>query len=81
MAISPLLFALFAAPFGISFRLRNRAVVFLAGVLIMVGYLMFVLVGKALAERGATPAWASLEAGNLILLGVAATFLSKANRS
>lgn len=82
MAVSPLLFGLFAAPFGIAFRLRNRAVVFLAGVLIMcVGYLPVVSIGKSLAERGAVPAWAGLQAANAALLVLAAWFIARSRRT
>jgi lipopolysaccharide export LptBFGC system permease protein LptF len=82
MAISPLLFGLFAAPFGIAFKLRNRAVVFLAGILIMtVLYMPIVTVGKSLAERGVTPAWASLQAGNVALVVLAAWVMTRSRRS
>jgi lipopolysaccharide export LptBFGC system permease protein LptF len=82
MALSALLFALFAAPFGIAFRLRNRAVVFLAGILIMVvGYMPIVSVGKSLAERGVLPAWAGLQAGNVALLVLAACFAARSRRT
>jgi lipopolysaccharide export LptBFGC system permease protein LptF len=82
MSLSPLLFAAFAAPFGIAFRLRNRAVVFLAGILIMMaGYHPIVNVGKRLAEQGVVPAWASLEAGNVALLVMAFWFMRRARRS
>ena len=73
MAISALLLAAFAAPFGMAIRVRNRAVVFLAGVLVMLGlYLPLVAVARTIAERGAAPAWAVLQAPNLILGVVAA---------
>jgi lipopolysaccharide export LptBFGC system permease protein LptF len=81
MAIAPFLFAAFAAPFGIALRIRNRAVVFLAGVLVMTGgYLPLVAVGKSLAERGTVPAWAGLQAPNVVLAVVALYFLRKVQR-
>jgi lipopolysaccharide export LptBFGC system permease protein LptF len=81
MAIAPLILAAFAAPFGIAFRIRNRAVVFLAGVLVMIGgFLPLVVVARSLVERGAKPAWVYLQAPNLILAGVAWWFLRKVQR-
>jgi lipopolysaccharide export system permease protein len=81
MALSPLLLGALAAPLGIAFRIRNRAVVFLAGVLIMAaGYLPLVTVAKMLAERGVLPAWASLEIPNAILLAAAGWLSWKSGR-
>jgi lipopolysaccharide export LptBFGC system permease protein LptF len=82
MAISPLLLAAFAAPFGVALKIRNRAVVFLAAVLVMIGgYLPLVAVGKSLAERGAKPVWMYLQAPNVILGCVALWFLRRVQRS
>jgi lipopolysaccharide export system permease protein len=81
MAIAPLLLAAFAAPFGIALRIRNRAVVFLAGVLVMVGgYLPLIVVARSLVERGAKPAWMYLQAPNVILACVALYFVRKIHR-
>jgi lipopolysaccharide export system permease protein len=82
MAISALLLGALAAPLGIAFRIRNRAVVFLAGVLIMTaGYLPLVIVAKTVAERGMVPAWISLQVPNLLLLGAAIALSRKARRT
>jgi lipopolysaccharide export LptBFGC system permease protein LptF len=81
MAIAPFLLAAFAAPFGISLRLRNRAVVFLAGILVMIGgYLPLVAVARTLVERGAKPGWVYLQAPNAILACVALWFVRKVQR-
>ena len=80
MSISALLLAAFAAPFGIALRIRNRAVVFLAGILVMMAlYLPLVAVARAFAERGVAPAWVALQAPNVILAAIAAVFIRKVN--
>jgi lipopolysaccharide export system permease protein len=81
MALSPLLLGALAAPLGLTLRVRNRAVVFLAGVLVMAGgYLPLVAVADTLAERGTAPAWAILQVPNVLLLAGAAWLTMKADR-
>ena len=81
MAFAPLVLGALAAPLGIVFRIRNRAVVFLAGVLIMASvYLPLVAVATKIAESGAVPAWAILQAPNVLLAVVAILLSLKANR-
>jgi lipopolysaccharide export LptBFGC system permease protein LptF len=81
MAVSPLLLGALAAPLGIVFRIRNRAVVFLVGVLVLAaGYLPIILVATLLAENGAAPAWAVLQVPNLLLVVAAFLLSAKANR-
>jgi lipopolysaccharide export LptBFGC system permease protein LptF len=81
MALAPLIFAAFAAPLGVAFRVRNRAVVFLAGVLILtVGYLPLITVARTLCEHGTAPGIVQ-QAPN-VLLAIAAVLVTKrANRS
>jgi lipopolysaccharide export LptBFGC system permease protein LptF len=81
MAVAPLVLAAFASPFGIAMRLRNRAVVFLAGIAVMAGgYLPLVAVARSLVENGAKPAWAFLQAPNVILGAVAFFLFRKVQR-
>ncbi len=82
MSISPLLFGLLGAPLGVTLRLRNRALVFLTGLLIVaLCYWPLLAMFKNFAEKGAIPAWISLQIPNILLTIVAASVLRKAFRT
>ena len=77
-SFAAVLFALLGAPLGLVFRIRNRALIFLNGfLLVLLFHFGPMAVGQSLAQAGTVPAW-TLWLGPLLLFAVALFFVGKA---